>query len=97
MGTPAGEGPCTSFVSWGGSSALAGVGVYHQAGFVYRFEVGAGEGVHCMEQLVVPALVGGAAYVPGRAVVGYEHAVVFHGLEDDADLWVVTGDVYAGF
>ncbi len=50
-----------------------------------------------MEHVVVPAFVGRAAHVPGRAVVGKDDAVGLHRLQDDLRLRGKSADVVIGF
>ena len=58
-------------------------------------EVGAGEAAEAVEVVVRPARVGGAADVPGRAVVGQDHPVALERLEHDARLRREAADVEA--
>ena len=72
---------------------LGGVGVDHQRGLIDRLEVAGGNGLQLVEQRVVPAVLGGAAEVPVRPVVGDDESVVLHGAKHDLRRGAEMGDV----
>src|ERR1035437_4010031 len=63
---------------------------------VHDLEVGPGELLQVVQLVVVPARVRCAADVPGRAVVGEDHAVALESGQDDARLRPEAGDVDRG-
>jgi len=60
-------------------------------------EIGGGDLAEVVEVIVVPAIVGSAGDVHGRAVVGHDETVFFHGVEDDLIGGGERGDVKGGF
>ena len=67
----------------GGAKRL---GAVVQGGGVDDLEVGAVQLLKLVQVVVVPAGGRGAGHVPGRAVVGQDHAVLLQGREDDPRL-----------
>jgi hypothetical protein len=60
-------------------------------------EIGSGDGAELVEVGVVPSRVRCTGDIHGRAVVGEDEAVFFHGVEDDLIGGGESGDIEAGF
>jgi len=78
-------------------AANGDVGAGVERGHLDDFEIGGENVSEIVEVGIVPTIIGGAAEVHGRAVVGKDQAVFFQGNEDDLIGGRKTGNVERGF
>src|SRR5229473_552953 len=88
------RGRCEGRDLWGGSD---GKGVLRvQRRHLEHFEVGSRNLTESVEIVVVPAIIGCAAEIQIRAVVGHDHAVFLQRLQDHLVRGGIPGDIKAG-